>query len=156
MKKQTLTRILLALVLILALTCTMALTACKKEPAPEVETEGEGERTGAWRDATYTKDTELGEGEKTVTVKVVAEEQEIVFTIHTNEQYLDKAMLAHELVTGEDGQYGLYLETVNGMLADYNIDQTYWSVCKDNTPLPVGISSVEISDGDSFQLIKTK
>ena len=156
MKRQKLARLLLALLLILALTFTITLTACEKEPAPEVETEGEVERTGAWENATYIKDTEFGEGEKTITVKVVAEEQEIVFTIHTNQQYLDKAMLAHELITGEDSEYGLYVKTVNGILADYNVDQTYWSVCKDNTPTPVGISSVEIADGDSYQLIKTK
>ncbi len=156
MKQKRMHPILLTLLLVLALVFSVTLAACNKEPAGEVETEGEVERTGAWKNATYIKDTEFGEGEKAVTVKVVAEDQEIVFTIHTNEQYLDKAMLAHELITGEDGQYGLYLETVNGMLADYNVDQTYWSVCKDNTPLPVGISSVEIADGDSFQLIKTK
>ena len=156
MKQQKLARFLLALLLILALTFTIALTACQKELAPEVETEGEVERTGAWKNAIYTKDTEFGEGEKTITVKVIAEEQEIVFTIHTNEQYLDKAMLAHELITGENSEYGLYVKTVNGILADYNVDGTYWSVCKDNTPTPVGISSVEIADGDSYRLIKTK
>ena len=104
--------------LLTAVLCVMMLacmTACTKE-----------EEKGIWADAKYTEDTELGEGSKTVKVVVEAEEKKITFTIHTDETILGDALLAHELVEGEEGDYGLYIKKVNGILADYDVDQTYW------------------------------
>ena len=74
MRKQTLVRsLLLCLLAVLLLLCA----ACNKpeQPAPETpETEqtpgGEVNKTGAWANATYVKDTTLGEGAKTLTVKI--------------------------------------------------------------------------------------
>ena len=31
------------------------------------------------------------------------------------------------VVSGEDSQYGLYVKSVNGETADYDVDGTYWA-----------------------------
>ena len=113
------------------------------------------EKTGAWETATYDRDTELGKGAKTVTVKVVAEEQELTFTIHTDKENLGDALLEHKLIDGEQGPYGLYVKAVNGIVADYNVDQTWWKLSKAGVDC-LGVDSTAIADGEQYELTRTK
>lgn len=134
--------------LLTAVLCVMMLacmTACTKE-----------EEKGIWADAKYTEDTELGKGSKTVKVVVEAEEKKITFTIHTDETILGDALLAHELVEGEDGDFGLYIKKVNGMLADYDVDQTYWGFYQNGEYMMTGVDTTEFADGDQYELVRTK
>ena len=134
--------------LLTAVLCVMMLacmTACTKE-----------EEKGIWADAKYTEDTELGKGSKTVKVVVGAEGKKITFTIHTDETILGDALLAHELVEGEDGDFGLYIKKVNGMLADYDVDQTYWGFYQNGEYMMTGVDTTEFADGDQYELVRTK
>ncbi len=139
---KTATRITL---LILALLTCFSFVAC-----------ADVEKTGAWETATYDRNTELGEGAKTVTVKVVADEQELIFTIHTDAKTLGEALLEHELIDGEQSAYGMYVKAVNGIVADYNVDQTYWGFTKNGEMMMVGVDSAEIADGEQYELTRTK
>ena len=139
---KTLTRLTL---LLLALLTLFSLVAC-----------ADIDKTGAWETATYDRNTELGEGEKTVTVKVVAEEQELTFTIHTDKKTLGEALLEHKLIDGEQGPYGMYVKKVNGIVADYDVDQTYWSFSKGGVDMMVGVDGAEIADGEQYELTKKK
>ena len=109
--------------------------------------------TGKWADAAYLSDTEFGKGAKTVTVTVKAEENEVSFTIHSDETYLADALLAHDLVEGEDSEFGLYLKKVNGILADYDVDKTYWGFYKNGEMMMTGVSSTEFADGEHYELV---
>jgi len=139
---KTLTRLTLLLLTLLTL---FSLVAC-----------ADIDKTGAWETATYDRNTELGEGEKTVTVKVVAEEQELTFTIHTDKKTLGEALLEHKLIDGEEGPYGMYIKKVNGIVADYDADQTYWSLSKGGVDMMVGVDGAEIADGEQYELTKKK
>ena len=108
---------------------------------------------GRWKDATYRKDTELGKGSKTVVVEVVAGENSLEFTIHTDKATLADALLEHKLIEGENSEYGLYVKKVNGILADYDVDQTYWELCKNGEMMTVGVSSAKIADGEHYELV---
>ena len=114
------------------------------------------DKTGAWETATYDRNAELGEGAKTVTVKVIAEEQELTFIIHTDKETLGDALLEHKLIDGEDGPYGLYVKAVNGIVADYNVDQTYWGLTKNGELSMTGVDATAIADGEQYELTKTK
>ena len=134
--------------LLTAVLCVMMLacmTACTKE-----------EEKGIWADAKYTEDTELGEGSKTVKVVVEAEEKKITFTIHTDETILGDALLAHELVEGEEGDYGLYIKKVNGILADYDVDQTYWGFFVNGEYAMSGVDTTNIEEGASYSFKVSK
>lgn len=139
---KTVTRITL---LLLALLTLLSLVAC-----------ADVEKTGVWEEATYTSDKEFGKGEKTVTVKVIAEEQELTFTIHTDKETLGDALLEHELIEGEEGPFGLYVKRVNGILADYDVDQTYWSFTKEGVMMMVGVDGATIADGEQYELTRAK
>ncbi len=131
--------------LLLALVMTFSFAAC-----------ADVDKTGAWETATYDRDTELGEGEKTVTVKVIAEEQELTFIIHTDKETLGDALLEHKLIDGEEGPYGMYIKKVNGIVADYDVDQTYWNFTKAGELMLVGVDSAVIADGEQYELTRTK
>ena len=108
---------------------------------------------GRWADAIYLNDTEFGEGSKTVNVTVKAGDDEVIFTIHTDKTYLGDALLEHGLIDGDKGEFGIYIKKVNGILADYDIDKTYWGFYKNGEMMMVGVSSAEIADGESYELV---
>ncbi len=114
------------------------------------------EATGVWEKATYLEDTEFGKGAKTVQVEVVAEDKSVTFTIHTDKETLGDALLEHQLIEGENGPYGLYIKTVNGILADYDINQTYWALSKNGESSMTGVDGTKIADGEHYELTCTK
>ena len=141
--KKTVKKLLAAL-LITALIFSLA--ACTKS----------GKATVLWADALYQKDTTLGSGETTVAVEVQAEERSVTFTVKTDKATLGEALLELGLIDGEQSEYGLYVKIVNGMTADYDIDQSYWSFTKDGEMMMVGVDGAEIADGEHYELIYTK
>ena len=140
MKKNILSRVLLAVLAILML---WAFTAC-----------ADVDKTGDWETASYVRDTEFGKGAKTVTVKVAADGQELTFTLHTDKENLEDALLEHNLIDGDEGQFGLYIKKVNGIVADYDTDKTYWAITK-NGEMTSGAKSTVIADGECYEITKT-
>ena len=110
------------------------------------------DKEGLWETATYLKDTELGEGAKTAIVEVKVGEQMITFTVHTDEEMLGAALLAHNLIEGTDGLY----TKVNGIVADYNVDQSYWGFFIDGEFAMTGLDQTPITEGTVYQLAYTK
>lgn len=108
---------------------------------------------GKWKDATYLSDEEFGKGSKTVVVAVKAGENEISFTIHSDKTYLGEALLEHKLIEGEESEFGLYIKKVNGIVADYDVDKTYWGFYKNGEMMMVGVSAVEFADGEHYELV---
>lgn len=114
------------------------------------------EPTDIWSTAMYTEDAELGTGSKTLQVEVQAEEQSVTFTIHTDKENLGEILAEHNLVSGEQGAYGLYIKTVNGILADYDKTNSYWGFTKNGESMMTGVDGVTIADGEHYELIYTK
>ena len=131
--------------LLLILCLVLTLCACSKTKAPDL-----------WENALYTEDTELGQGAKTVTVQVQAEDKTVNFTIHTDSATLGEALMEHGLVEGDMGEFGLYIKKVNGILADYDVDQSYWGFYSGGEYMMSGVDTTEISGGESYELIRTK
>ena len=114
------------------------------------------EKTGLWENATYRKDMEFGKGATTVQVEVKVEEQSVTFTLHTDKTILADALLEHDLVAGDEGAYGLYVKVVNGITADYDVDQSYWGFSKNGEYMMTGVDMTEFADGDQYELVRTK
>ncbi|MBQ7344488.1 MAG: DUF4430 domain-containing protein [Oscillospiraceae bacterium] len=99
---------------------------------------------------------ETQEGAKEITVTVVHKDgSEKVFTYHTDEAYLGPVLLAEGLVEGEQGPYGLYIKAVDGVTADFEVDQSYWSLYVGQEVAMQGADTTPIADGDSFRLVYT-
>ena len=109
-----------------------------------------------WENATHTSDKTFGEGKTAIDVEVKAGEKSVTFTVNTDKENLADALLEHKLVEGEDGPYGLYIKKVNGILADYDVNQSYWSLCKDGEMLMTGASDTKIAEGEHYELVYAK
>ena len=109
-----------------------------------------------WSEALYTENTELGSGGKTVLVDVVALEKTVTFTVHSDKDTLGEALSEHGLIEGEQGAYGLYVKKVNGITADYDINQSYWGFNKNGEGMMTGVDGAHIEDGEHYELVYTK
>lgn len=114
------------------------------------------DKTGLWENATYLKDTQLGEGAKTVTFEVKVEEQMVTFTVKTDKDTVGAALLEQKLIAGDESQYGLYVKTVNGMTADYEVDKSYWAFYIDGEYANTGVDSTPITEGAVYQMAYSK
>ena len=111
------------------------------------------EEVSLWDTATYTENTTFGEGEKTITLQVEAEDRNVTFIIRTDEEILENALVAHDLISGDIGPYGMYITHVNGIVADYDTNKSFWSLEKDGVQMTTGVSETGVSDGDNFKLV---
>lgn len=95
----------------------------------------------------------LGEGSHEFDFTVVdAEGNEITAEIHTDKTTVGEALLELELIAGEDSEYGLYVKTVNGITADFDVDGTYWAFYIDGEYAMTGVDATDITDGSSYAL----
>ncbi len=136
----------IATAVVLVLTMLFCIVSCGEKKTAE----------GLWSTATYTENTTLGEGAKTITVEVTAEEKTVVFTVKTDADTVGAALLELGLIAGDAGEYGLYVKTVNGMLADFDVDQTYWAFNIGGEMAMTGVDQTEITEGTVYQLVRTK
>lgn len=144
MKKLIINKRLLAFNFLIVF--TMIFAACTKNT----------KSTDLWKNAVYTADTVLGEGDKTVKVTVAAEDKSIVFTLKTDAETLGEALVENEIVSGKKEVYGLYIKKVNGIEADYDKTKTYWAITKQGEYMSTGADGEKISGGESYELTYTK
>ena len=93
----------------------------------------------------------LGEGVMSFTFKVVdGEGNEVSCEIKTDKTVVGDALFEHELIAGENGAYGLYVKTVNGITADYDVDGTYWAFYIDGEYAMSGVDTTDIVAGSTY------
>ena len=95
--------------------------------------------------------TTLGEGQTVFAFTVVDKEgNETHYEIHTDKETVGDALLELELIDGEVGQYGLYVKVVNGITADYDVDQTYWAFYINGEYGFTGVDSTKVEAGAAY------
>ena len=93
----------------------------------------------------------LGEGKTMFLFTVVDKDgNETNFEIHTDKEIVGEALIDLELIAGDDGEFGLYVKTVNGITADYDVDQTYWAFYVDGEYAMSGVDATTIEDGMTY------
>ena len=92
-----------------------------------------------------------GEGQTVFSFTVVAKDgNETAFEIHTDKETVGEALLDCALIEGEAGQYGLYVKTVNGITADYDVDATYWAFYINDAYATSGVDTTSVTEGESY------
>ncbi len=114
------------------------------------------DKEGLWENATHRKDMTFGEGAKTVVVEVKVADEVVTFTIKTDKDTVGAALLEHELIAGEDGQYGMYIKQVNGITADYDVNKSYWAFYVNGEYAMSGVDTTEIDEGAKYTLEYTQ
>ena len=93
----------------------------------------------------------LGEGQTQFMFTVVDKDGNATnFEIHTDKETVGDALLEVELIAGEESEYGLFVKTVNGITADYDVDQTYWAFYVNDEYASSGVDTTAIEDGKIY------
>lgn len=105
---------------------------------------------GLWR-VWQSSRPEAAEGSKAVTVEVThADGSTAEFTYRTDLEYLGELLQQEGLISGSEGPYGLYVETVDGEAVDYNRDQSWWRLQCNGEDVTTGVDAVALRDGDRY------
>lgn len=139
MRKNTVLRKSCAfLCLVLIAAACMAVTGCKK--------------VSKYEPGTTVAGGEYGEGEKTFSFRVTdGEGKDYEFVIHTDREKVGEALVDMGLVVGEAGAYGLYVKVVNGIVADYDADGTYWAFYINGEYAMTGVDQTSIEPDTLYQ-----
>ena len=94
--------------------------------------------------------------EVTFLVEVVDDKGESTeFTVTTTARTLSAALLENGLVEGEEGAYGLYIEKVNGLEANYDVNQSYWAIWIEDEKSFYSASDITPEEGVRYKLVYT-
>lgn len=151
MKKRNLivkiSSVVVSLVLIAAMALCMA--SCGKTETPE----------GVSSPVSTTKEQvkELGQGNTQFKFAVTDADGKVEnFVIKTDKTTVGDALLDVELISGSDSEYGLMVDTVNGIKADYNTDKAYWAFYINGEYAQTGVSATEIAADTEYSFVYTK
>ena len=119
--KKKITNRHLPLLLCIMLVVSMALFTTGCNGAKKDNASGSGTAEGVKVEGSV-----LGEGDTQFAFTVVdAENNETEFEIHTDKKTVGEALLDVGLIAGEEGDYGLYVKTVNGVTTEIEEGTTY-------------------------------
>lgn len=170
MKMTNKTR-LLSLILVFALVTAIALFAsgCTDKKAEATPNNAVSDTTGTVSDNSAANDktaadtpsaeeiTKLGEGKKTFNFTVKdADRKETNFEIKSDKATVGEALTDAGLISGTQSEYGLMVDTVMGIKADYNTDKAYWAFYIGGEYAQTGVDSTELVDGEYYMFEYTK
>lgn len=89
-------------------------------------------------------------GGKTIEVEVQHTDGTVAeFTIRTDEEFLAPALEAESLISGSEGEFGLFIDTVDGEFADSAAGQ-WWTFTINGEYGSYGADTQPIEDGDVY------
>ena len=159
MKNTRKSLVCLLLVLLLAMA---ALTGCGKTEAnnqasktPAQTQAAEAPKDPAAQSAH--KVISLGEGEKQFNFQVTfSNEKTVYYSIKTNEETVGKALVALNLIAGDETEYGLYVKTVGEETLDYDADGLYWAFYVNGEYATTGVDATAITEGATYSFAINK
>ena len=84
------------------------------------------------------------------------EGNETTFEYTSDAASVGDALVAEGLVEGHEASYGLYIDSVNGIAADWDKDQTYWAFYINGEYATTGIGETPITADTTYNLTLTK
>lgn len=95
--------------------------------------------------------SKIGSGKFTFVFEVVdANGSTTAFDIATDKNTVGEALSSIGMISGEQGDFGLYVKTVNGITADYDTDGTYWSFLVNGEAAPQGVDTTYVKNGSTY------
>ena len=97
--------------------------------------------------------TVMGEGETKFFFTVMGQEgTETSFEIHTDKDIVGEALLELGLISGEESEFGHFVKSVNDIVADFEIDGTYWAFYVNGEYAMSGVDTTTIEEDASYML----
>ncbi|MCL1884703.1 MAG: DUF4430 domain-containing protein [Defluviitaleaceae bacterium] len=76
--------------------------------------------------------------------------------ISTSETTIGAALLEHGLIEGEESAFGLMVTVVNGIVADFSTDGSWWAFLIDGEMSPTGVDSTQVEAGRVYEFVFTE
>ncbi len=141
--KNTKMKIFFALLLIVLTAATVLMFASCNADEQEQQ-DGDGVSVSA-------DVTEIGEGAKVFPfTAVMSDGSELRYNVHTDEATVGAALIALELISGDQGDYGLYVKEVCGERAVYEENGHYWAFYVDGEYAMSGVDMTDITEGTAY------
>jgi hypothetical protein len=89
-------------------------------------------------------------GAKKTSFTVITVDLDGVETTHkikTTAATVGEALQAEGLLEGEQGDYGLYIKSVNGIPLDWDTDGKYWAVYVNGEYAMTGVDTINVEEG---------
>lgn len=143
MKKTFFKKISYQLILpMLIAVIALGLTSCKNS-------EAEGSSSG--HQSSVSEAVTVGQGNLSFSFSAFDKNgNESKFIVKTNKTTVGEALVDAGLISGDDGQYGLYVKTVNGITLDWDTDKMYWSFFVNGEYAMSGVDTTNIEAGASY------
>lgn len=84
------------------------------------------------------------------------EGKETVFEYTAKAASVGEALVAEGLIEAHEASFGLYIDAVNGIAADWDKDQTYWAFYINGEYATTGIGETPITADATYGLTLTK
>ena len=138
-------KLLVTLLVVLIAVMALIITGCTNNSQDEPTT------TEPVQTTEQTSAIVKGEGKNAfVFIAVDLDGNSTHYMIKSDKETVGEALLENGLISGEDGQYGLYVKTVNGITLDYDKDGKYWAFYEENTYANQGVDSTPIKEGGVY------
>ena len=126
--------------ILLCLTFSVCLISCNDVDA-----------TGLWEDATYLKETTLGEGKTEFYLSIEAGEQKLKLTIKTDKEMLGDALYELELTNDPS-----FFDTLNGIELNWDETHMYWALYIGEQYATSGVNQTVIENGATYRFVCSK
>ncbi len=95
----------------------------------------------------------LGKGEKQFLLTVTNDKgEEAAYRINTDKSTVGEALLELKIIEGEEGPYGMYIKTVNGLTADFNDGGKYWAFYVNGEYATAGVDKTVVENNFVYSL----
>ncbi len=131
---------------ILLLTVVVMLSGCSS-----TTDKGNANASDLYKQCLEEKYQEVGEGSKAFFVRITSKESSTLYYVHSDEKTITKALVALGMVEGSESEYGLYITAINGIVADYDTDGTYWAFYIDGEYASVGADACDIDESKVYE-----
>ena len=78
------------------------------------------------------------------------EGKETTFEYTSDKATVGEALIAEGLIEGHETEYGLYVDSVNGVALDWDKDGKYWAFYIDGEYAMTGVDATEITEGATY------
>ncbi len=144
MKKRNVSKLVpLLLLTVLVVVMSVNLAGCGAAPAAQT----------AETATAVLESGEIGEGSRQFYLTVTdGDGNQYDYSVNTDAETVGEALLELGLIAGDETEYGLFVKEVNGFVADYDTDGTYWAFYIDGEYAMTGVDQTEISEGSTYTL----
>ena len=111
------------------------------------------EETPSVTSTTLSENNVIGKGETSFSLTVsdgIGNQAE--YTVYTDKKTVGEALVELDFISGDEGPYGLYIKTVNGITVDYDKDGKYWAFYVNGEYAMAGVDTTEIYKNAKYEL----